>query len=482
MVQPNGLVAHPEPAPLPFGPSTLADILAEGVANHPDRLALIDGHFTWTYAELDEQVAELAESWLKDRSVFNAFWVLGSPTSAVFVISHLAQWRMGRLWVAGKTKPDMSEPEKLADSVAGASINPGDPAVVAFTSGTTGEPKRVVHSHRSMLLPAAVSAHVEPAQDGERIGTPLDLRIANVMILGPLSAFIRGSTFVFMGDTTAAAMADDIERHGITRLITVPTLAHDLVTSLDISSSQLVSLDRVILGGSGARPEMLQSFTDRFGVRPTLSYGLSEAPTGVVRESLGDPIGSGKGHPLPHVEIVVCDPESGEPRDVGEIGEICVKAVSSGPWAKCWTGTLGYLGQPDLTEKLFRGGVMHTGDLGFIDAEGRVSVTGRMTDMIVRGGLNVDPNAIRDALLADASVLDAHVVGYPDERLGQAIGAVVVLDHAETVDQSELLERLRAHCAPSPGPDQVVVVDEIPRNQLGKPDRSIAEQFPGGGV
>lgn len=459
----NGLVAHPEPAPLPFGPATVADILAEGVANHPDRLALIDGDETWTYVELDEEVAREADR--IGRPDGRAIWKI--PSSAKLVIAVLASFRVGETWVATTSDPDLRSKPALGARPAEDLLDPRTPAVIAFTSGTTGAPKQVVHSHQSMLLPAAVSAELEPPENGERIGTPLDLRIANVMILGPLSAFVRGSTFVVMQGRSASVMAADIEQHGVTRLITVPTLAYDLAHSVDVQASQLQGLGRVILGGSGGDPEMLRLFTERFGVRPTLSYGLTEAPTGVVRESLNDPIGSGKGHPLPHVEVIIVEPDSGHILPPGSTGEVCLRPAKQGLWANTWTGTLGYLDEPERTRWLFRGSMLHTGDLGSLDDEGRVSITGRLSNLIVRGGLNVDPEVIRNALVADLAVADASVTGYPDERLGQAIGAVVVAD-GTPIDVDALAQRTRDRLKPAPGPDSIVVVDELARSAMGK--------------
>ena len=439
--------------PFPFGPSTIANILEEGVANHPNRLALIDGDETWTYAELEAVVAAQATN---DATPTSVTWHDAHRASAALVIGVLADLRAGRIWVASKTEPDMSAFSGLTAAGTDA-LHPDSPAIVAFTSGTTGEPKRVVHSHRGALLPAVVSSDVEPPAEGERIGTPLDLRIGNVMILGPLSAFVRRGTFVVMRDHSASGMAADIERHNITRLIAVPTLAYDLVEGEGVHPEQLASLDRVILGGGGARPEMLQSFTDRFGVRPTLSYGLSEAPTGVVRESLDDPIGSGKGHPLPHVEVVITNPDTGEQLPIGEVGEVCLRSASSGLWANTWTGTLGYLGDPEATKQLFRDGLLHTGDVGVVDIEGRVAITGRLSQVIIRGGQNVYPEAVRRTLLLNSSVADAHVVGYPDERLGEGIGAAIVL-----VDGTDFLS------FSGYGLDKVVILDELPRNHMGK--------------
>lgn len=461
-VGPRGLVKRSAAAALPFGPATLADILDHGVATHPDRLALIDGDNQWTYAELNAQVTKRAVNVQTPPGA--GFWLSEERFTAESLMTVLAGMRVGAVWFASKTNPDVAT---IGGIVRNESLpRPSDAAVVAFTSGTTGTPKKVVHSHQSMLLPASITTTVTPRAEGERIGTPLDLRIANVMILGPLSAFVRGSTFVVMSDRTAPGMATDIERHGITDLFAVPTLAHDLLHCGDIESDQLKTLRHVVLGGAGAAPELIEGFADRFGVRPIRSYGFSEAPTGVARESLDDPITAGRGHPLPHVQIVVRNPTTGEEVDCGEVGEICVTAATHGPWAHCWTGAMGYLDQPERSEQLFRDGVLHTGDLGTLDTDGAVRVTGRLGDLIVRGGANIDPRALEASLEALVSVSAAAVVGIDDDRLGQRVGAVLQAEAnatRDTIDEEIMASAVRL--------DAWVVVSKLPRTDMGKLDR-----------
>ena len=458
-ILPNGLIERRPPSPLPVGPATLADVLVDGVANHPDRLALIDGDRTWTYGELDAAVADQART--SDTSG-GSMWFESS--GADLIIAILAAFRVGSLWFASSRKPD-----SLAFSGETSPVARNSPAAVAFTSGTTGEPKKVVHTHQAMLLPAALSTELEPPEPGERIGTPLDLAIANVFVLGPLSAFVRGSTFVVMDRKYASGLAEDIETHRVTRLFLVSALAHDLVVDETVSSGQLASLDRVILGGSGASPETRKGFRTKFGLRPTLSYGLSEAPTGVVRESVDDPIGSGRGFPLPHIEVDIVNPD-GSQCPVGTEGEICLRPARKGAWANTWTGTLGYLGRPEATSDLFRDGLLHTGDLGKLDGDGAVSVTGRLSDVIIRGGQNIDPTNIEGQLRTIDWIEDALAVGLPDDRLGQRVGVLLVTSGA--ADNSELaavLSETTGHPI-----DEIAVVDSLPRNEMGKLIRSAA--------
>ncbi len=496
----SDLIEHPRPAPYPFGPSSVATILEQGLADHPDRLALIDGDRTWSWAELDVAVSRVAGGIAPGEQLW---WSLGN--SAEHIIGTLATFRAGAIWIAAPGKdpaahrPTLTErlgPITLIDSVKayqslGArslhrtetpsiELDPATPAVVMFTSGTTGQPKAVVHSQHNLLGPGLLSIQLEPPEPGERIGTPLDLGNANIAMLGPISALLRGSTFVILARRSAPGLAADITTHAVTRLFAVPALAFDLFESGDVSVEQLRSLDRVILGGSGADPGILHRFSERFDVRPTLSYGMSEAPTGVVRESLDDPIGSGRGFPLPHIELEILD-STGAPLDNGVDGEICLRPASTGPWANTWTGTLGYLGEPERTTELFRGGVLHTGDLGRLDADGALSVTGRMSDLIIRGGTNIDPIELETKIREHPDVSDALVFGEPDERLGQRVCVKIV--PAAIVDQQNPLvtpSRLRTHLRSTIEQhlDSIEVVRELPRNEMGKLVRRSAAKPP----
>lgn len=479
----SGLVEHPAPSPYPFGPDSLARILDAGLADYPDRLALVDGDRTWTWSELDAAVADVAGGIAPEQVLW---WSL--ENCAEMVIGALATFRAGALWVglrevrARTVLPWVSE--RLGDVTLIDShdlIPTGDrippaidataAAVITFTSGTSGVAKAVVHSQRNLLWPGLISAELEPPIPDERIGTPLSLTIANMLALGPLSALLRGSTYVVMNRTFAEGFAADVFQFDITRCFVVPTILHDLVNDEHAAPVQLQSLDRVIVGGAGADPELLRSFHTLFGVRPTLSYGLSEAPTGVVRESLDDPIGSGRGFPLPHVQVEIVG-DDGEIAATGTPGEVCLRSATTGSWAHTWTPTLGYVGQPELTSLLFREGRLHTGDIGSLDADGALSITGRLSNLIIRGGKNIDPIRIEATLLEDAAIAECVVVGLPDHRLGEIVAALVVPASA-AFDGDAAVARVRHWLGAEGVIDRWAVAPGLPRNDMGKVIRNL---------
>lgn len=503
----SGLIEHPRPAPYPFGPTSIATILDEGLADHPDRLALIDGERAWSWAELDVAVSRVAGGIVPGEQLW---WSLGN--CAEVVIGALATFRAGAIWIGRTAKDPRAQLGELAEQIGAVRlidsveslpsgenerpiVDPTAPALITFTSGTTGRAKIVVHSQRNMLWPGLISAELEPAAVDERIGTPLSLTIANILALGPLSALLRGSTTVIMRRTFASGFAEDVERDCVTRTFLVPTIVHDLVEDSGVRPHMLRSLDRVVVGGSGADPRLLWDFLERFDVRPTLSYGLSEAPTGVVRESLDDPIGTKRGFPLPHVAIDIVG-ANGAVLPPGSVGEICLRPSTLGRWANTWTPTLGYAGEPERTAELFRAGRLHTGDLGRLDADGALSVTGRMSDLIIRGGKNIDPIEVEAHLMELPFVKETLVVGIPDERLGQRVGALIVIaegspsggaragdvdaDSLDFVEMAMAFEEEGGFEYSEALPiDKIALVNELPRNVMGKVIRAVPREFLG---
>jgi long-chain acyl-CoA synthetase len=270
-----------------------------------------------------------------------------------------------------------------------------------------------------------------------------------MMLLGPISAFLRGTTSVIMKRTWAEAFARDIAEGEVTNAFVVPTLVHDLVESDTIES--LAPLRSLIVGGAGVRPDLLDRFDQRFGLRPIRRYGLTEAPTGVVSD----------GVPLPHVDVIEVD------------GELCIRATSDGKWANAFRGTLGYLDDAQATAELFRGNILHTGDTGTVASDLTVSVTGRLSDLIVRGGANIDPREIESVIEELPGVVEVAIVGVDDARLGQVVGALVV---GEGINVEALDEYLRTRLARFKVPVRIVKCDALPRNAMGKVDKPAVKE------
>ncbi len=501
----TGLVRRPPPRPWPHGPATVAALLEAPLAATPDRLALIDEERRWTYRTLDDAVERTAAALVSIGAGPGSRIAWTLPNCAELPIGFLATQRIGAIWLG--LNDALAEPERAAllrDAEAthhittspsptiadrgvrlvrhddwralveattpgrpATDIDPHAPAAMAYTSGTTGRPKGVVHSQHNLLWPGLASLAERPVTPGERQGTPLAHTILNMLVLGPVSALVRRSTAVVLHSTRADELARDIARFAITRTTVVPTIVHDLVHRDGIDPGDLATLEHVVVGGAATSPSLRRAFFAKFGVRALAGYGLSEAPTGVVRESADEPIEDTLvGDPLAPVALRIVD-EHGVEQAAGVDDEICVHATPTGEWAGCWSPMLGYWRQPDATAAALADDMLHTGDIGSLDPQGRLTVTGLLAELIVRGGANVVPAEVERTLLEHPDVADAAVFGLPDERLGERVVAAII---AAVADPD--LDAIRAHCAtriaPYKVPDQIRIVDTFPRNAMGK--------------
>ncbi|MEM8706556.1 MAG: AMP-binding protein [Actinomycetota bacterium] len=461
----TGLIAAGEPRPFPVGPSTFAEIWERRT---PESVAVVDGDLAWTTVELRQEVERVARI-LTSRHVEardRVAWVVGNDVTSI--VSLLATVRVGAIWVGVSSRATEAEREQILadatpavildalpdgdpDIVLGPLPDGAAPAAIAYTSGTTGTPKGAVHTQQQLLYPAAAAIETEGLAENARIGTPLPLSTLNIVLLGPLTALACGGTAVIMRRADAAGFAEDLDRDRVTRALVVPTIVHDLVAA-GRSAVDFASLQHLIMGGSGFDRTRAAAAQEALGVPLIASYGLSEAPTGVARMRVGEP----GARALPGVDISV---------DAG--GELSLAGHTSGPWAGCWRGTLGYWGRPDATATLWRDGRIRTGDAGTIDPDGRLLVTGRVGDMINRGGATIAPAEVEAVLLSVDGVEDAAVFGVPDERLGQAVAAAVV----GTGDADRLRAAVRERLSGYKTPEHWLTVDALPRNANGKVDR-----------
>ena len=511
MVDEHGLVVRPAPNPIPGGPSTVADVLDAGVAAHPDREALVGRHRRYSYAELDAEV-DAASAALASVGVGPGDRVAASlPNQTDIVVLFLGSMRRGAVWVG--VNPALATPEKryvlddtgasvfvtTPDAVDGSTVptwtvDPGDgagtwvelveahrgeapkrpvidphaAAAIAYTSGTTGFPKGAVHSQHNLLWPGAAGREHDPAPPDERHGVVLPLTLLNLQVLGPVFAFCKATTCVCVDRVDPVGLAEWITSERITRLTAVPTMLQDLLTHSDVDPAALAVLRRPECGGSATPHWFRDLFRERFGHDVYTGYGLTEAPTAVTREMPGDElVPGGSGRALPPVELVIVGDDDRE-LPVGEVGEICVRARRVGPWAGVYTPFLGYWNRPEATRETLRGGILHTNDLGSLDAGGRLRVHGRRIDVIVRGGANVYPAEVERVLAEHRDVAAAAVFGVPDERLGEVVAAAVQLAPGGAVGEDDL----RAHCLASLARYKVPrlwwFVPAMPRTAMGK--------------
>lgn len=327
---------------------------------------------------------------------------------------------------------------------------------VIYTSGTSGRPKGALLTFGNFEASAAASAYNLGLDPGDRWLACLPLfHVGGLSIL--FRSAIYGTTAVIHERFDEQDANRALREEGVTLLSVVAVMLQRMLAA--DAERYPSTLRAVLLGGGPAPRPLLEAARDR-GVPVLQTYGLTETASQVTTLSVADALrklGSA-GQPLLQTSVRI--EVDGRQADAGEIGEILV----AGP-----TVTPGYLGRPDATSEAIRGGWLHTGDLGYVDDEGYLTVADRRDDLIVSGGENVYPAEVEAALLGCDGVLEAAVVGLPDGRWGSAVTAVVVVE-ASTATTTEGLEAaLRSRLAGYKVPRRIEVwAEPLPRTASGK--------------
>jgi O-succinylbenzoic acid--CoA ligase len=349
-----------------------------------------------------------------------------------------------------------------------------DTQLVLFTSGTTGDPKPVRLTTGNLFTSAAASVFRLGFDPGDRWLVTLPLHHA-----GGLSPLLRmpvyGMTVVLREGFDAGGAADDLDRYDATAVSLVPTMLRRM---LDRRGTLTDSLRIVLLGGAPAPTDLIERCRNySVPVHPT--YGMTEAASQIATARPDAAFASPEavGPPLFLTDVTVVD-DDGDPVPSGETGELVV----DGP-----TITPGYYGDSEATDAAFGEFGFHTGDAGFVDESGAVTVLNRLDDRIVTGGETVDPGEVADVLATHPAVRAATVVGVPDSEWGQRVAAAVVAgpagsapdaEHAPKVDRETLLEFARERLAGHKLPKTIASVESLPRTPSGTVDRdAVREQL-----
>jgi len=338
-------------------------------------------------------------------------------------------------------------------------------AVLQYTGGTTGEPKGAMLTHANFS--AVVNAYnhwtsASPQNENDKALVVLPLfHIFGLSCIMLLSVH-TGTQMIMHIRFDADRVLGDIARKKITIFCAVPTMYSALVNHPKIKEFDLSSLRLCASGGAPLQVEVLQRFRDLTGVTPREGYGLTEtAPLGTMQVTDAAPRPGSVGLPAPHTIIEVVDIESGtRVLPVGARGEICV----SGPQVM-----KGYWKKPEATAEAFRGGRFHTGDIGFIDQDGFLTLVDRKKDMILSGGFNVFPRNIEEAIYEHPSVAEVTVIGIPDPYRGQSAKAFIVLKPGQlafTFD--ELKTFLADKLAKYEMPAEIDIRASLPKTPVGK--------------
>src|ERR1043166_777799 len=510
-------------APMVDSLSSIYELLAARVAQAPDKIFLFaesDGR-EFTYAEfaaaVDRAASLLAASDIGKGDVVS----LLMPNSAEYIIAYFACWKIGALagpvnsllkeheieFVMNNSeakailvhsefqptietirtglphlrvivsfddeaeatrpcqKPDRQggplSQDALPDGRASDTISPGDDAIIIYTSGTTGKPKGCLLTHGNIIANARQISQWLRFTESDCLLTIMPLFHMNAVSVTTMSALYAGGSTVVSPKFSASKFWNIISDYKITSFGSVATMLSMLLNTYPEGVPDGLKTDQLRFAMCGSAPvpaEVIRKFEETFNCSVIEGYGLSEStcrstfnPPDERRRpgSCGLPIGN---------EMKVVDDDDNEVAD-GELGEIVLRGENI---------LKGYFKNPEATERAFRGGWFHTGDVGYRDKDGYFYIIDRKTDMIIRGGENIYPREIDEVLYQHPAVAAAATIGIPDQLYGEEVAAFIVLKEGQQATEEELIAHCQSELADYKCPKTIRIVTDIPKGPTGK--------------
>ena len=345
-----------------------------------------------------------------------------------------------------------------------ASLDPDDVINMQYTSGTTGFPKGVMLTHHNIINNSRNIAECMKLTPEDRMCIPVPFFHCFGCVLGTLACVNAGSTMVPVIQFDPLTVLQTVEAERCTALHGVPTMFIAELNHPEFSRFDLSSLRTGIMAGSNCPMEVMKRVMDDMGAREiTIAYGQTESSPVIGQTRTDDPIErrvSTVGKKLPHVEVKIVDPATGKEVGTGVQGELCTRGYHV---------MKGYYRMPEATRQAIdEEGWLHTGDLAILDEEGYLRITGRLKDMIIRGGENIYPREIEEFLYTHPKILDVQIVGVPDEKYGEEVMAFIRLKKGESLTIDELREYCDGRIARYKIPRYMNLVDSYPMTASGK--------------
>jgi long-chain acyl-CoA synthetase len=340
-----------------------------------------------------------------------------------------------------------------------AARGPDDTAVLVYTSGTTGRPKGAELTHFQLYMNCTVAGGLFGARNDDVVLAVLPF--FHVFGLSSvINVFVRyGGCLSILPRFQPAAVLDAIEADRCTVIGGVPTMLHAMA-QLDITGRDLSALRVAVSGGASLPEDIMRTFEGKYGIEVLEGYGMTETASSCSFNRPGDRKVLSIGKPLWGVRMRVSD-QAGRPLPPGRehVGEILIRGHNV---------MKGYLGRPEATAETLRDGWLHSGDLGYMDSDGFYFIVDRAKDLVIRGGYNVYPREIEEVLYAHPAVLEAAVIGKPDDRLGEEVVAVLALRAGFDVSAEEIVAYTRERLAAYKYPREIRFMAELPKGPSGK--------------
>ncbi|GIM44740.1 putative acyl-CoA synthetase YngI [Collibacillus ludicampi] len=318
------------------------------------------------------------------------------------------------------------------------SLDPFDVINMQYTSGTTGFPKGVMLTHSNIINNGRNISECMNLTYQDRLCIPVPFFHCFGCVLGTMACVSVGATMVPVQEFDALEVLKTVEKERCTGLHGVPTMFIAELNHPEFSSFDLSSLRTGIMAGSPCPIEVMKAVVERMGAREiTIAYGQTESSPVITQTRTNDPIElrvTSVGRPLPHVEVKIVDPSTGKELPPGEQGELCTRGYHV---------MKGYYKNPEATKNVIdEDGWLHTGDLATMDENGYFKITGRLKDMIIRGGENIYPREIEEFLYTHPKIRDVQVIGVPSVKYGEEVMAWIQVKDGETLTPEEV----RAYC------------------------------------
>lgn len=343
-------------------------------------------------------------------------------------------------------------------------VTPDDVVNMQYTSGTTGFPKGVMLTSRNIMNNGWSIGECMRYTKDERVCLPVPLFHCFGIVLGVMAVLTHGATHVLLESFDPLIALASVQKEKCTAIYGVPTmyiaeLNHPMFSMFDLST-----LRTGIMAGAGVPVELMKTVMDKMYMKEITSvYGLTETSPGMTQSRWNDDVrvrAETVGHELPDIEVKVLNPETNEECAVGEQGEMCCRGYNI---------MKGYYKMPEATAEIIdSNGFLHSGDLGVKDPDGNYRITGRIKDMIIRGGENIYPREIEEFLAQMPQIRDVQVAAVKDKKYGEITGAFIILHEGQTLTDQDVIEFCRGKISKYKWPQLIMFMDEFPMTGSGK--------------